>query len=75
MASFGRMSSVLQRYGTPIAAIGTSVAILLSELPQTVLLSRYRQLLTNYEQDGKPTRVTDEIQSLYYKVCCSVVRP
>ena len=77
MAALARVAAFLRRNSPAIAAVGLSAATVVSALPQTFGLSRYKRLLSNYDRDGKETSISSDLQLLidrvWFHILCLVL--
>jgi len=68
MAAVVRVAAFLRKYSPACAAVGLSACIVVSALPQTFGLSRYKRLLQNHDRDGNETLISSDLQHLIDRV-------
>jgi hypothetical protein len=68
MAAFAKLAAFLRKHTPAVAAVGLSASVILSILPQTFGLPRYKQLLLNLDRDGKETPISGGLQLLIDRV-------
>jgi hypothetical protein len=73
MAAFAKVAAFLRKHTPAFAAAGLSASVILSILPQTFGLSRYRQLLSNHDSDGKETSISSDLQLLIDRVAIVIL--